>query len=462
MAAAAIDLRNIQGDIFPGFPKKTETFVFFEIEHANDFRTHLINLVPCIASAADVNRARDDIDKHKKKSGGLLPLAFLNIAFSSRGLKKLGINDNIQDADFTNGQFADAANLGDNASEWLDEFRGSSIDGVIQVAGDSVPSVDLYLLKALMILGNTIRKVIEISGHVRPGKEDGHEHFGFLDGISNPVVEDIDKTDLAGQGFIQQGVIFLGRAGDPAQTTRPSWALDGSFLAFRWLNQLVPEFNLGVTAASTQINVPAPGPLAVGLAGARLVGRWASGAPIQLSPLTDDPALAADPKRNNKFFFDDLSQEICPFAAHIRKMNPRGDVVVTPAAIAKHRIIRRGIQFGPEVTPAEQAAGKTLKERGLLFVSYQSQLASGFSFLQKSWADNAGFPPAKPQTPGIDPIIGQIAGSTTRDMSGLALGDATKEFTFNKWIVSKGGEYFFSPSISVIKNVIAKPGDADL
>ena len=39
-----------------------------------------------------------------------------------------------------------------------------------------------------------------------------------------------------------QSVILVGRDGDP-ETGRPAWAVDGSFLTFRLLNQLVPEFN---------------------------------------------------------------------------------------------------------------------------------------------------------------------------------------------------------------------------
>jgi hypothetical protein len=53
----------------------------------------------------------------------------------------------------------------------------------------------------------------------------------------------------------------------------------------------------------------------VGLTGARLVGRWASGAPVQLTHLHDDLTLAANPKnRYNNFFFDSASQMLCPFA----------------------------------------------------------------------------------------------------------------------------------------------------
>jgi len=62
------------------------------------------------------------------------------------------------------------------------------------------------------------------------------------------------------------------------------------------------------------------------LLGARLVGRWKSGAPIVLSPLEDDPNLGSDPTRNNNFGFDRRSQERFPFAAHIRKTYPRNDI----------------------------------------------------------------------------------------------------------------------------------------
>jgi len=46
--------------------------------------------------------------------------------------------------------------------------------------------------------------------------------------------------------------------------------------------------------------------------------------------------------------------------------------------------MRRGIQFGCEVTKQEKAAKKTFHGRGLLFACYQSSIANGFQFIQKS------------------------------------------------------------------------------
>lgn len=257
-------------------------------------------------------------------------------------------------------------------------------------------------------------------------------------------------------------VILIGRNGDSV-TERPSWALDGSFLAFRYLQQLVPEFNQFLKLNAPHVDDPSIN--TAELLGARLTGRWKSGAPIQLTPLKDDPKLAADPARNNVFTFDKDSQEKCPFAAHVRKMNPRGDfdgVVPDPkAAINTHRIIRRGIQYGPETTEHENQQNKTEKDRGLLFVCYQSNLANGFQFLQKSWANPTNFPPQKPQLPGLDPLIGQVVDEDNvgvRTMTGAdpANTAATLDLGIQTWVVPKGGEYFFSPSISVLKDTIAK------
>lgn len=55
-----------------------------------------------------------------------------------------------------------------------------------------------------------------------------------------------------------------------------------------------------------------------------------------------------------------------------------------PNALAQHMLVRQGITFGPEVTPEENSKHKTEKDRGLSFLSYQSNLSNGFEFVQKS------------------------------------------------------------------------------
>lgn len=92
---------------------------------------------------------------------------------------------------------------------------------MIIVAGDSQRSVNKQLHKALDVLGSTVKEVLNLSGHSRPGKEDGHEQyassignhtmyvtndnsFGFEDGISNPVVKGLGD-DVSGQGPVKPG-----------------------------------------------------------------------------------------------------------------------------------------------------------------------------------------------------------------------------------------------------------------
>jgi deferrochelatase/peroxidase EfeB len=77
------------------------------------------------------------------------------------------------------------------------------------------------------------------------------------------------------------------------------------------------------------------------------------GAPIDLAPLADDPALGGDIHRNQNFDFNHpeipgfnfTSDEThCPFSAHIRKTRPRADLGNNSTI----QIVRAGIPYGPE------------------------------------------------------------------------------------------------------------------
>ena len=83
------------------------------------------------------------------------------------------------------------------------------------------------------------------------------------------------------------------------------------------------------------------------------------GAPTDLFPLQDNPAAGTDPSQRSNFTYDPSSQDRCPFAAHTRKANPRADLETHGLSTENRRIIRRGIQFGPEVTAEEAASGET-------------------------------------------------------------------------------------------------------
>ena len=79
---------------------------------------------------------------------------------------------------------------------------------------------------------------------------------------------------------------------------------------------------------------------------------------------------------------------------------------------------------------------------------------------QTDWANNANFAFGKPQQPGIDAIIGQVVSGTDniglRSLTGTNPADATASLSLGtvEWVVPKGGEYFFVPTISALKNTI--------
>ena len=192
-----------------------------------------------------------------------------------------------------------------------------------QIAGDSDLSIKATEARLLALLGHTIKEVFNVHAQVRPGDQKGHEHFGYLDGISSPAVTGI-VTPLPGQQVVNPGVLLMGQPGDALATQRPAWAKNGSILAYRQLDQLVPEFDKFKRDNHLR---PLELPVEEGaeLLGSRLFGRWKSGvsvssshcfqtngrfksgAPIDITPVKDDPVLAKDPQRNNNFDFSNVS-----------------------------------------------------------------------------------------------------------------------------------------------------------
>ncbi|KAI3604730.1 fungal peroxidase [Moniliophthora roreri] len=472
-----LNLDDIQGDILVGMKKDKELFFFFGIQDAATFKSKLTSdihgLITSTAELLDV---------------ALQPITAVNIAFSQSGLKAIGINDDLKDALFKDGQFAGASDLGDpGTGNWVQGFAGTSVHGVFLIASDTQANVDAELADIQNILGSSIVEIHRLQGAARPGNEKGHEHFGFMDGIGQPAIQGFVQEPLPGQAVVKPGMILTGEGGD--STSRPTWAKGGSFLAFRQLKQRVPEFNkfladnaLAVPGLTQQENID--------LLGARMVGRWKSGTPVDLAPLRDDPILAADPQRNNLFTYDhtgvdpgfDISsnQTFCPFSAHTRKTRPRLDLGTNEFA----PIMRGGIPYGPEgrlcsqgingwrlmassVTEAEGSAQASSDspelERGLAFVSYQSDIGKGFAFIQQTWANSQSFLRAvfasmelTDECQGEDPIIGSAnngnpPGDALRNVTGLDPLNFQRPIVVNPdFVISRGGEYFFSPPISAL------------
>ena len=482
-AAVALDLDAIQGDLLVGMQKNAELFVFFKIADAARFKSLASRYV--VGQVTNLRRARqrEQIIEQRKDQGGTPeePWLGLNIGFTQDGMTQLlGTRRPQMDPAFERGAAHPdtIALLNDPpATSWLADYRSDRIDGVLLIAGPN-PSFVTYHGNALrQQLAPAIKVVYAEMGTVRPGRDRGREHFGFADGISQPGIRGLTRPSrpssapdegLPGQELVWPGEFVLGYPGQqPNDYAKPGpvaplpapWAKNGSYMVFRRLEQRVPEFRRFVAAQGARLGI-SPDLLA-----ARMVGRWRSGAPLELAPLEDNRWLGANDKRNNDFdYAKDPFQRACPYAAHIRKVNPRDDPPAGDAETLSHRIIRAGIPFGPEVAPGETT---TMHRRGLMFVCYQASIGRQFEFIQSRYANNPDFvfgkrrpDDGRPVVPGFDPIIGQAAGNGARVMDEPApnypAGNRRTTLDMPEQFVSvTASGYFFMPSIPALRTLLA-------
>jgi Dyp-type peroxidase family len=495
-------LDQIQGDILVGLQKEAEVFVGFAIADVVRFKRFLRGLH--LTTARDALQAQDKIDAFRKNGGtGLLDIRGVNIAFSYDGLHKLGVKgiNQIKDAAFKQGLAKRSVSLGDpptgeaSAPDWLVGNGVGELDGLLILTGRDNATVTAMLHDLDMAAGSgTWIPFYVDNGNTRPGKQHGHEHFGFLDGVSQPAVrgqishffptkqfldpsqnpadpnQGLPGADLhwPGEfvfGYPKQDPTDIEAVGQVADGGLP-WMQNGSFMVFRRLEQLVPEFHATVKTKAVALGETAD------VLGARMVGRFPSGSPVSLTPSVDDSTLGGNPLKNNDFEFgDDPDGRKCPYSAHIRKSYPRNDI--TPAATGStdeqqrdsseadtqtHRVMRRGIPFGMEVQADESLHATTKHSRGLMFVCYQTSIENQFEFIIKNWVNNKDF--AKPAT-GEDPVIGQAIGANrTRHFAGGKLNFPTGPIgpvtTLEAdFVRPTGGGYFFMPSLYAVQSVLA-------
>jgi len=144
------------------------------------------------------------------------------------------------------------------------------------------------------------------------------------------------------------------------------------------------------------------------------------------------------------------------------KAYPRDDIALAEAQ--RHRIVRAGIPFGPEVGPGETT---TKHSRGLMFVCYQTSIERQFEFIQKSYANNPDFVSGRSRpggglaTPGFDPIIGQEPGNGPREMDepypNYPAGNRRTTLVIpHQFVVLTAAAYFFMPSITALRTVLTR------
>jgi Dyp-type peroxidase family len=477
-----LELDDIQGDILVGLQKYYEIFLFFKIVDPlllkRAVRLHVISRI----TSARVAHRRELILRSRKGLGrkSIDPLRGLNVGFTKDGLTQIiGAARPALDLSFERG--ADHQNTIEMLNDpprptWILEFVSDRIDGVFLITGAHRSGVTAQCNEVLRLFGAAIKVVYSEMGKTRPGAQRGFEHFGYRDGISQPGVRGLTRRSrpatspdqgLPGQDLIWPGEFVFGYPSqDPNDAVKPGpppymaapWLRNGAYMVFRRLEQKVPEFRRFVANRAARLGMEPE------LLGARMFGRWKSGAPLELAPLYDNAALGSNAKRNNDFDYgDDPYQRRCPYAAHIRKAYPRDDAPGGEAEAQRHRILRAGIPFGPEVASGETT---TSHSRGLMFVCYQTSIERQFEYIQRRHANDPDFVSGKvrpssgaPVTPGFDPIIGQAAGEGAREMDepypNYPAGNRRTRLEIpEQFVVLTAAGYFFMPSISALRTVL--------
>ncbi len=405
----------------------------------------------------------------------------VNLAFTAPGLTKLGLAPRTEDgfaAEFVEGMVTP------HRRRFLGDVDTSAPEGWAW-GGPATPAVDAVLL--LYATGapelESLRDLhvhrldadrLRLIAALDTRELDAYEHFGFHDGISQPIIEGLSKTGpwadsiRAGEfilGYPNEYGLYTPRPVVPGSTD-PEGLLpahperkdcrdlgrNGSYLVFRQLRQYVHRFWRYVDAATSPGDGP-DDPVARARLAAKMVGRWPSGAPLALAPDADDERLADE----NDFGYHapDPSGGRCPIGSHVRRANPRDSLEPEPGsrksiAVGKrHRILRRGRGYGPRVDLATALAGEEDlgEERGLHFICLNANIARQFEFIQHTWIND-------PRFDGLyedpDPLVGApTQGDRAFTIQGTPL--RTRLRGLPEFTSVRGGGYFFLPGIRAIR-----------
>ena len=409
-----LELDRIQGRVVPGFNKQYEAFVLVEFSSGIAGREWLRELrhddIWEITTADEVAqfktlRKRAEV-RRRGEEASLISSTWLNVAFSRAGLQLLLetrrtdlLGDARLDPRFTATHHA----VGRNPAR--------PVHALVIIAADRPLDLDREVDRQVeRLTGHGLQAIETFRGHLL---RDGREHFGYRDGLSQPPIMGAPQTSAAEPGVpLQPGEFVLGypdelgeRIVADADLTR-----NGSFLVFLKLKQDVAGFATAIRDHAAEAGLQ-PEQL-----GAALVGRNREGQHV------------GPP-------FERLS--------HITRAHPEpADVPDDPQ---RHRILRRGIPYGPAL-----GTGADDEERGLLFVAYQADIVRQFQHVWEKWLHNPNFP--DPDV-GRDPLVGPATSPDGGRAVTVARGDAkggTQRLTLTQFVTPQYGGYFFTPSTDAL------------
>lgn len=405
---------------------------------------------------------------HRAKEFVLRSGPWVTIAVSPRLLAAAGLPVAFDDEWLTASDgMQGITELHDPQGEWVTGGRDHPVD-VLMITAAGTTGAAQELIDWFVADRSWIAEEFRESLNPLPG---GIEHFGFRDGISQPALlgtvdgepfeeRTQDPEDGSGSLYASPGRELVwpgefvfgyprrhrhdgrrpGREAVAGDDDTSAMARNGSLLVYRRLAQDVDAFR-----AFCADRAPAVGGSADRLE-ALLVGRWPSGTPVAATSTTP----AVDPVLNGFTFRDDAMAEVCPRAAHIRKVNPRQGGSDLDNAVP--RMLRRGAPYGPlrSESEADPPGG-----RGLAFISYQTSIEGQFGQVTSDWMNDSTAPTGGG---GYDLLVGQAepGGERFIDLEDSPAGRIRDGG--QRWVTPTGGAFLVAPSITALQALARSEG----
>ncbi len=317
-------------------------------------------------------------------------------------------------------------------------------------------------LSALFAEGSAFREIWRTDGMAWIEMKDGKPEFtskvpfGYTDGISMTTIH--GGPERYPQDHQQPSEPWLFVLQDQAENyfvPEPrELGLNGSFAVFKMIMTDVVGFENFLQSNKDKIDPE--------LLAAKICGRWRNGVPLALSPETDSPpgGIPIDQLNNYEYVNADGTGDPkglrCPVGAHMRRINPRGQPVTGQGQPGgsnnTHRLIRRGMPYGPNFDPKQPYDGI---ERGLLGYFINSSIENQYEFVLGHWVNDSEFAGAVRLNPkSKDPMIGTQNSAESIFVIPQANGSPPIKVTgFSTFVTTKAAAYCFLPSITATKYI---------
>jgi Dyp-type peroxidase family len=438
-----LELNDIQYIVLARAPAVTGRYEFLSFRDAAAARAWLHGMLDGVHS---VEHVRKSVNEDQ---------SWISLAFTWHGLRTLGLNEASLASfpeEFKQGMAGRADILGDEGAHhpehWLGGLGTGKVHAIaILFARDAAERERCVAAhRALVERCSGVEVVSFLDLDATPPFEYAHDHFGYRDRLSQPVVEGSGDEPTPGSGGpLKPGEFILGypdEVGPPSGLPQPAELVrNGTYVAYRRLEEHVGRFREFLREHGKT-------PEEQELLAAKLMGRWRSGAPLVHCPDKDDPGMGADPQRNNDFNYkneDPLGYAV-PLGSHCRRMNPRD----TAANMNRRRMIRRGGTYGPALAEGAPDDGV---ERGIAAFVICGSLVRQFEFAQNVWINDRNFHELGNER---DPFVGNQDGTLEYKIPKRPV---RKKITgLPAFTTCRGGEYFFLPGLKGLRCLAALGG----